>query len=608
MQRLLTLFVGFFLSGMALPQAPTLYNNALFYIDSAEIHVFGNIENSGASAQLIQDGYVQTYNDQNQGDFELNTDATVISTGNFKIENDWINSANLQIDTGVVEMYGDNQWFLGDSISKFWDLLLTGTDAKEQDQHIRVINTVDITNVELAVHDKLLFLDNPLVASIIYDNTFNLEGIISTDEDGQVRKVVNQNEENLIPLGSHEGGFFRHRPLKSTLQAGGTSDTLYATFHHHTPDFVNAFEIDMDTSLCKIQTAYFYTVNSADSSNVYDLDFAHLPPIDGFYPHPAQWDNPTWKVIYNNASSTSGNYSYAKAIGESDFVQEHYTLGYRTPKAPILIYDSTECYSDAHYYVEQPLGEPWYEWTVNNSDASAEIVQGVGTDHIQVDWNENIGGMVYVQYQDTAGCWSHLDSGFVIDVSIDAQFSYAEGNTNSFDTDYQFFNESSSNTEEIHWYMNAVDSSGWLTGNDMVMAYPYTYSSQIENDQFEVMLVAHDLDYGCYDTAYQVILVPNTFVFYAPNTFTPNGDEFNNTFFAHSSEIESAELRIFNRWGELIFFGHGNDLSQIVWDGTYQGQSVPQGSYIYQFEIIPINYNVDLQGPFIYTGHVNLVR
>ena len=64
---------------------------------------------------------------------------------------------------------------------------------------------------------------------------------------------------------------------------------------------------------------------------------------------------------------------------------------------------------------------------------------------------------------------------------------------------------------------------------------------------------------------------------WTPNIFTPK-EETNNQFRIYCNDIISAEVSIFNRWGLLIctFDGLTNG-----WDGTYQGISCPQGTYVY---------------------------
>jgi gliding motility-associated-like protein len=587
-------------------QAPVFFNQAnVFVAANAEVHVFGDMITDGITSVLENEGFIQTYNDGNPGNFELQNESTVLSIGNFMIENDWVNNGLLQIQTGFVEMYGDNQWFLGDSISSFWDLTLTGTDRKEQGQKIRVRSVLDLTDRELAVHAQTVFIDDANANAIVFDNTFNAEGIISTDEDGFIKKYLNQNELNLIPTGSSQGSF-RHRPLKALLTAGDLSDTAIITFHRHSPDLLNAFEIDMDTSLCRIQNEYFYTFNAANSSNTYQLDLAHYPPTDGLYPDVAQWDNPTWKVLYDDGDYSDVNYQYASANNEIDFINEHYTLGYRTPPKPYVLFDSTECYSDAVYQVEVPLGQPWYEWTVVNSDGSAYISDGQGTDLATVDWSENIGGWVYASYDDAEGCRSHTDSMLIYDVSINADFHYTNNYSSGMNTEFTFINQSTLNTDEVEWFIQ--NQSTWFTDPTMTMPYNYTFTTDGEGVYYEVVLIAYDYDYGCIDTAIKIIHVPTIFVFYAPNTITPNQDGSNDFFFGTASDISWAELEIYNRWGELIFNEEGAVIEELIWDGRFNGQIVPDGTYTYKFTIKPVNYNNGELSAFEYLGHITVVR
>lgn len=68
---------------------------------------------------------------------------------------------------------------------------------------------------------------------------------------------------------------------------------------------------------------------------------------------------------------------------------------------------------------------------------------------------------------------------------------------------------------------------------------------------------------------------------YVPNAFTPNGDGINETFNAQGQSITSFNMKIFNRWGEMIF--ETDDL-QRGWDGTYKGVMSQQDVYIYKIK------------------------
>jgi gliding motility-associated-like protein len=67
--------------------------------------------------------------------------------------------------------------------------------------------------------------------------------------------------------------------------------------------------------------------------------------------------------------------------------------------------------------------------------------------------------------------------------------------------------------------------------------------------------------------------------FFIPNAFTPNGDGDNDNFLPVSNVIESFELEIFSRWGELLFKCQASGLG---WDGTIAGEGATAGVYVWQ--------------------------
>lgn len=103
---------------------------------------------------------------------------------------------------------------------------------------------------------------------------------------------------------------------------------------------------------------------------------------------------------------------------------------------------------------------------------------------------------------------------------------------------------------------------------------------------------------GCKNTDVLVVIVSGSL--YLPNTFTPNGDSYNDTFGALGKEIQDFELMVFNRWGELIWTT--NQLSG-RWDGTYRGVESPIDTYVWRVKAI--EYSGRLHEA---VGHVNLVR
>ncbi len=72
---------------------------------------------------------------------------------------------------------------------------------------------------------------------------------------------------------------------------------------------------------------------------------------------------------------------------------------------------------------------------------------------------------------------------------------------------------------------------------------------------------------------------PNLFY---PSAFTPNGDNLNDIFTVFGQYVINFEMKIFNRWGELLFIA--NDIEQ-GWDGTFRGNDMPEGTYTFIADI-----------------------
>jgi hypothetical protein len=111
---------------------------------------------------------------------------------------------------------------------------------------------------------------------------------------------------------------------------------------------------------------------------------------------------------------------------------------------------------------------------------------------------------------------------------------------------------------------------------------------------------------GCTISDDITITVRTTSNVYAPNAFRPGSSE-NGAFTLYGgAELEQIDLlRIFDRWGDLVF--EGRNLSPNVptagWDGLNQGQPAPQGVYIYMAEVQLANGEQE-----ILWGEVTLIR
>ncbi|HRN37585.1 MAG TPA: gliding motility-associated C-terminal domain-containing protein [Flavobacteriales bacterium] len=92
-----------------------------------------------------------------------------------------------------------------------------------------------------------------------------------------------------------------------------------------------------------------------------------------------------------------------------------------------------------------------------------------------------------------------------------------------------------------------------------------TVSDGVCSSMDSVTVVVHEL----------VCAEPDIFV---PDAFTPNGDGNNDLLFVRGRNVASMELKVFDRWGEVVFAT--TDQAE-GWDGSYKGKPVDPAVYVY---------------------------
>ncbi|MBR5983007.1 MAG: gliding motility-associated C-terminal domain-containing protein [Bacteroidales bacterium] len=169
------------------------------------------------------------------------------------------------------------------------------------------------------------------------------------------------------------------------------------------------------------------------------------------------------------------------------------------------------------------------------------------------------------------------------------------------------FNNRSIDANRYFWFFGDQDSSTYESPRHM---YP-------EMGEYEVVLVAES-DHHCKDTTSRAIIVYSQFSFYAPTSFTPNGDGLNDCFRVCGNGISKNNFlfTVYDRWGELVFrtteyfpAASCDACSEGSWDGTDWGSKkkgdkvLENGIYFWycQFEDI---YGIQHKEQ----GHVNMVR
>ena len=178
---------------------------------------------------------------------------------------------------------------------------------------------------------------------------------------------------------------------------------------------------------------------------------------------------------------------------------------------------------------------------------------------------------------------------FCIHPTPEASFSVSPGNNGVY---------SMTNTS------NGATSYLWDLGNHSSTDEHVTHHFPTENTgNYTIRLIAYS-EKGCSDTTYQVITIEEDLIFYVPNTFTPDGDEYNNIFrpvITSGYDPFDYQLEIYNRWGQCIFISNHPDKG---WDGTYNGNLSQDGTYTWKLNL-KVKYNDDKK---THVGHVSIIR
>lgn len=139
----------------------------------------------------------------------------------------------------------------------------------------------------------------------------------------------------------------------------------------------------------------------------------------------------------------------------------------------------------------------------------------------------------------------------------------------------------------------------WDFGDNNGSTDVHPSNTYLDPGFYNVTLIAYD-DKGCTDTIMRPIEIEEEWYIYVPNTFTPDGDRFNNDFRVSTIGIQTLNVSIFNRWGEVVYTSNELDFT---WDGTYGGAYAPDGAYTYK-----IRFLTNSERRKTIAGHVNLLR
>ncbi|MEN9304672.1 MAG: hypothetical protein RL264_3101 [Bacteroidota bacterium] len=239
--------------------------------------------------------------------------------------------------------------------------------------------------------------------------------------------------------------------------------------------------------------------------------------------------------------------------------------------------------------ITNPSVNTTYTWTINGNNAGtgASISPTLTSEacyNVSVQANEN-------------NCIGNATQNNLICVQLNPIVNFTSSpNEITNNPQTVTFNNSGSNSLNYNW--NFGDGQ---TSTDFSPSHVYSNV----NGGITVVL-SGSTTFGCIGTASLFIPFKDESVFYVPNTFTPDGDEFNQTWrpvFSKGFDPYNFNVYVFDRWGELIWENHDY---RVGWDGTNggKGRKAPEGIYTWRIEYKPQENDKKV----IVVGHINLIR
>jgi gliding motility-associated-like protein len=134
----------------------------------------------------------------------------------------------------------------------------------------------------------------------------------------------------------------------------------------------------------------------------------------------------------------------------------------------------------------------------------------------------------------------------------------------------------------VSWQWDFANGS---TSNSPTPLQQSYFPPRVTQELYPRLIVKNNL--GCFDTAIQKIIVPNSCYIAVPNAFTPNNDGLNDQLYPlNAYKARDLLFRVYNRVGQMVF--ETTDWTR-RWDGKFKGQPADLGTYVW----ILIYTNID---------------
>jgi gliding motility-associated-like protein len=238
-----------------------------------------------------------------------------------------------------------------------------------------------------------------------------------------------------------------------------------------------------------------------------------------------------------------------------------------------------------------PIDSDSINWLINgiyyyNVDPLTITFDEVGTYDV---WLE-----VYSEY----GCFNSMTATDYIEIhDVPEPLFYVNPNpTTIFDTGVEMNNVTPGANNTFLWsFPGGSPASSNLES-------PSVYYPEGVVGEYPVDLVVTN-EWGCADSVSSTVHVVSDVLIYAPSVFTPDGDEFNESWkvYIDGIDIYDFHLVMFNRWGEPVWESYNQTAE---WKGTYGPDGIEDGSFVWLIECKEISTDKKYE----FRGHVTVLK
>ena len=356
----------------------------------------------------------------------------------------------------------------------------------------------------------------------------------------------------------------------------GCKDTITKTILVHPLPTVNFYTNPFPSGICDGTSVSFYdltTISVPDYIEFWNWNFDDGSPVN---------INQNNSHLYDSADTYNIQLTAISNFGCIDSISKELTIN-PNPVVKFMANDTVGCeplcisFTDLSTITHTNIAQ--WTWTVGDGSPT---IHSSGFDHCYT--NDSVFAPNY--FSQTLTVTS--DSGCVTTGSKNNYITVYPNPVANFTTDPQ----QTTVIDPVITYIDAskgTDFWNWDLGDSLTSMLhnpaPHMYPSA-DTGTYTIKLIT-STQYGCFDTAFQTIIIGPDFVFYIPTAFTPNADGVNDYFFGSGIGIVVYKLWILDRWGNLIFYG--NELND-KWDGKANyGENIAQTDvYIWKVELIDV--------------------